>query len=650
MSYRDFCTSNQPEMLAPVTKDLAYGFVNYALELLVLENYGKDVWEQIKKEAEVNMEGHFLVRQIYEDEVTYNIVGAAERVLKVPANLLLEKFGEKFLDFCQDSGYDRILQVLGATPRDFLQNLDALHDHLATIYPGMKAPSFRCTDAPDGSLILHYYSDRPGLESIVIGIVNAVAKKLHKVDVDVKLLRSSQDSSGHGEFLIQEKNKGGAIASFDHDLFLILVSDPKISSQLFCRAFPFHVLFDRNLSIKQVGDSLKRILPASINRSGCKLTDILRMVRPHMELSFENLLAHINTVYILVTKEKKSDQSPDKAVPSLATWRHHEDGTEIIQEANLRLKGEMIYVQENGLMLFLGSPSVLNLEDLTRRGLYLSDIPLHDATRDLVLLSEQFEAEYKLTRDLEMLTDQLQQTKVELEREKQKTDTLLYSVLPPSVANELRHGRPVAARRYEMVTLLFSGIVGFSDLCARNSDASGVMKVVRMLNVLYTTFDVLTDPRKNPNIYKVETVGDKYMAVSGLPEPCQEQALCIARLALDMMDLSMDVSVDGISVQITIGIHCGEVMTGVIGQRMPRYCLFGNTVNLTSRTETTGTPGRINVSHDAYQLLQEPANRDPQFHFAYRGPVVMKGKAEPMKVYYLNRASDSKAVSSTTLD
>lgn len=102
----------------------------------------------------------------------------------------------------------------------------------------MKAPSFRCTDAPDGALILHYYSDRPGLESIVIGIVNvsfscrsllcflpslflltgplfarrrfctrqAVAKKLHKVDVDVKLLHSSQDSE-HGQFLIQEKNK-----------------------------------------------------------------------------------------------------------------------------------------------------------------------------------------------------------------------------------------------------------------------------------------------------------------------------------------------------------------------------------------------------------------------------------------------------------
>jgi hypothetical protein len=81
-------------------------------------------------------------------------------------------FGGMFFDFCQESGYESILQVLGATPRDFLQNLDALHDHLSSIYPGMRAPSFRCTERPnDGALILHYYSEREGLESIVIGIV-----------------------------------------------------------------------------------------------------------------------------------------------------------------------------------------------------------------------------------------------------------------------------------------------------------------------------------------------------------------------------------------------------------------------------------------------------------------------------------------------
>ncbi|CAG2164308.1 unnamed protein product, partial [Oppiella nova] len=101
------------------------------------------------KEAEVEMEGSFLVRLIYDDEITYNLVEAAERVLKIPANEILEMFGGMFFDFCQESGYESILQVLGASPRDFLQNLDALHDHLATIYPGMRAPSFRCTEDPD---------------------------------------------------------------------------------------------------------------------------------------------------------------------------------------------------------------------------------------------------------------------------------------------------------------------------------------------------------------------------------------------------------------------------------------------------------------------------------------------------------------------
>lgn len=80
---------------------------------------------------------------------------------------------------------------------------------------------------------------------------------------------------------------------------------------------------------------------------------------------------------------------------------------------------------------------------------------------------------------------------------------LLYSVLPISVATELRHCRPVPARRYDPVTLLFSGIVGFANYCARNIDHKGAMKIVKMLNDLYTAFDVLTDPKRNPDVYKV---------------------------------------------------------------------------------------------------------------------------------------------------
>ncbi|XP_047121448.1 guanylate cyclase soluble subunit beta-1 [Schistocerca piceifrons] len=601
-----------------------YGFVNYALELLVLKTFGEETWEKIKKNADVVMDGQFLVRQIYEDEVTYNLIGAAVEVLKIPANTILELFGKMFFEFCQDSGYDKILQVLGATPRDFLQNLDALHDHLGTLYPGMRAPSFRCTERPeDGALVLHYYSDRPGLEYIVIGIVKTVASKLHGTEVDVQILRTKEECD-HVQFLITEQSGPGKVAAPEVHEDDTLSLDPKVSPATFSRVFPFHLMFDRELRIVQTGATIARVMPRT-RRTDCKVTDILDTVRPHLELTFENILSHINTVYVLKTR------------PGVMQVDQHAIAPEY---SHLRLKGQMVYIPETDLVIFLCYPSVMNLDDLIRRGLFISDLPLHDATRDLVLMSEQFEADYKLTRNLEILTDKLQHTYRELEAEKQKTDRLLYSVLPPSVANELRHRRPVPARRYDCVTLLFSGIVGFSDYCAANTDARGAMKIVCMLNQLYTAFDVLTDPKRNPNVYKVETVGDKYMAVSGLPEPCETHARCIARLALDMMDLSQEVRVDGQPVQITIGIHSGEVVTGVIGHRMPRYCLFGNTVNLTSRTETTGQPGRINVSEDAYRYLSEGCNADPQFHLEYRGPVTMKGKSEPMKVWFLSRSKE----------
>lgn len=142
----------------------------------MVRNFGDEAWENIKKEAGLEMDGHFLVRQVYEDAKTYDLVGAASKVLNLPAADILQYFGKMFFEFCQESGYDKILQVLGGTTRDFLQNLDALHDHLATIYPGMRAPSFRCTERQeDGALILHYYSERDGLEPIVIGIVKEVA-------------------------------------------------------------------------------------------------------------------------------------------------------------------------------------------------------------------------------------------------------------------------------------------------------------------------------------------------------------------------------------------------------------------------------------------------------------------------------------------
>uniref|UniRef100_A0A2K5RYI9 Guanylate cyclase soluble subunit beta-1 n=1 Tax=Cebus imitator TaxID=2715852 RepID=A0A2K5RYI9_CEBIM len=579
-------------------------------------------------------------------------------------------FGKMFFVFCQESGYDTILRVLGSNVREFLQNLDALHDHLATIYPGMRAPSFRCTDAEKGKgLILHYYSEREGLQDIVIGITKTVAQQIHGTEIDMKVIQQRNEECDHTQFLIEEKESKEEDFYEDLDRFEENgTQESRISPYTFCKAFPFHIIFDRDLVVTQCGNAIYRVLP-QLQPGNCSLLSVFSLVRPHIDISFHGILSHINTVFVLRSKEGLLDVEKLECEDELT-------GTEI---SCLRLKGQMIYLPEADSILFLCSPSVMNLDDLTRRGLYLSDIPLHDATRDLVLLGEQFREEYKLTQELEILTDRLQLTLRALEDEKKKTDTgcptriqafkvmtlrlcerdsrstkgfpsisysdflltplnrLLYSVLPPSVANELRHKRPVPAKRYDNVTILFSGIVGFNAFCSKHASGEGAMKIVNLLNDLYTRFDTLTDSRKNPFVYKVETVGDKYMTVSGLPEPCIHHARSICHLALDMMEIAGQVQVDGESVQITIGIHTGEVVTGVIGQRMPRYCLFGNTVNLTSRTETTGEKGKINVSEYTYRCLMSPENSDPQFHLEHRGPVSMKGKKEPMQVWFLSR-------------
>uniref|UniRef100_A0A2K5VKL2 Guanylate cyclase soluble subunit beta-1 n=1 Tax=Macaca fascicularis TaxID=9541 RepID=A0A2K5VKL2_MACFA len=580
-------------------------------------------------------------------------------------------FGKMFFVFCQESGYDTILRVLGSNVREFLQNLDALHDHLATIYPGMRAPSFRCTDAEKGKgLILHYYSEREGLQDIVIGIIKTVAQQIHGTEIDMKVIQQRNEECDHTQFLIEEKESKEEDFYEDLDRFEENgTQESRISPYTFCKAFPFHIIFDRDLVVTQCGNAIYRVLP-QLQPGNCSLLSVFSLVRPHIDISFHGILSHINTVFVLRSKEGLLDVEKLECEDELT-------GTEI---SCLRLKGQMIYLPEADSILFLCSPSVMNLDDLTRRGLYLSDIPLHDATRDLVLLGEQFREEYKLTQELEILTDRLQLTLRALEDEKKKTDTgcpariqafkgqmtlmlcerdsrstkgfpsisyggflliplnrLLYSVLPPSVANELRHKRPVPAKRYDNVTILFSGIVGFNAFCSKHASGEGAMKIVNLLNDLYTRFDTLTDSRKNPFVYKVETVGDKYMTVSGLPEPCIHHARSICHLALDMMEIAGQVQVDGESVQITIGIHTGEVVTGVIGQRMPRYCLFGNTVNLTSRTETTGEKGKINVSEYTYRCLMSPENSDPQFHLEHRGPVSMKGKKEPMQVWFLSR-------------
>lgn len=149
------------------------------------------------------------------------------------------------------------------------------------------------------------------------------------------------------------------------------------------------------------------------------------------------------------------------------------------------LKGQMIFVSESNAILFLGSPCVDKLEELMGRGLYLSDIPIHNALRDVVLVGEQAKAQDGLKKRLGKAKSALEHAHQALEEEKKRTVDLLFSIFPGTVAQQLWQGQTVQAKKFDHVTMLFSDLVGFTAVCSRCTP----MQVITMLNELYTRFD-----------------------------------------------------------------------------------------------------------------------------------------------------------------
>lgn len=418
---------------------------------------------------------------------------------------VLEVFGSYFLEYCIQSGYDRILRVLGRNLRDFLCNLDALHDHLASIYPGMEAPSFRCTESDDGTLFLHYYSQRPDLGYIVIGIVKAVAKDMLGTTVNVKVHQARTEEHDHVTFAIreaecrspgssklglQEFSLPGSKEKPAHRSWKYNDRDANLFS--FCRAFPFHVMFDRNLVIKQAGIALMRVL--NKRPDGClKFTDLFSLMRPRMEFSFSAVYSHINTVFVTRTKPGVLKTLGVKPEDETGRRSSLDDSS-----SSLRFKGQMVHVPESDNIIFICSPRLSDSSKLKEFGLYFSDIPPHDATRDLFFMSQARRAERELVEKLEETSNDLRKLESRLIENKKRTDELLHSILPKEVAAKLRLNQPVPAENYKLVTILFSDIVGFTALCSSSEVVP--MDIVRLLNKLYTYFDMLSGMN---DVYKV---------------------------------------------------------------------------------------------------------------------------------------------------
>uniref|UniRef100_A0A669BT90 Guanylate cyclase n=1 Tax=Oreochromis niloticus TaxID=8128 RepID=A0A669BT90_ORENI len=204
--------------------------------------------------------------------------------------------------------------------------------------------------------------------------------------------------------------------------------------------------------------------------------------------------------------------------------------------------------------------------------------------------------------------------------ERDRADNLNFMLLPCPVVKSLKETGAVEPELYDEVTIYFSDIVGFTTLCQYSTP----MEVVDMLNDIYKGFDSIVD---HHDVYKVETIGDAYMVASGLPKRNgNRHAVDICRMALDILAFMGTFQLrhlPGIAVWIRIGVHSGPCAAGVVGIKMPRYCLFGDTVNTASRMESTGHPLRIHVSQPTIDILERT---NCKFEYEMRGETNLKGK------------------------
>uniref|UniRef100_A0A3Q3WJA0 Guanylate cyclase soluble subunit alpha-1 n=1 Tax=Mola mola TaxID=94237 RepID=A0A3Q3WJA0_MOLML len=503
--------------------------------------------------------------------------------------------GEELFNMCYEE--DRhILRVVGGALHDFLNSFNYLLKQSSTP-PNqdredcVNEPSVLCLDKDPGLLTVYFFNPHPTTQLFFPGVIKAAARLLYHTTVDVLM-----DPPTAKDSILQSSPQPSL-------LYTVVVKDAKnlspsplratsagtLPTSLFSTIFPFHLILDQDMVLVQIGHGLrKRLIRKDGLRRSATFQEHFSIVSPQIKCTFQGILTMLNTQFTLRIKHGTV----------------YKQSTLLLMD----LKGQMIYVPESNAILFLGSPCVDKLEELTGRGLYLSDIPIHNALRDVVLVGEQAKAQDGLKKRLGKAKAALEHAHRALEEEKKKTVDLLFSIFPGIVAQQLWQGQTVQAKKFERVTMLFSDIVGFTAVCSHCTP----MQVITMLNELYTRFDHHCGEL---DVYKVETIGDAYCVAGGLHKESETHAVQIALMALKMMELSDDVMTPtGEPIQMRIGLHTGSVLAGVVGVKMPRYCLFGNNVTLANKFESCSQPGKINISPTTYRLLKDC----PEFVFLPR--------------------------------
>ena len=214
-----------------------------------------------------------------------------------------------------------------------------------------------------------------------------------------------------------------------------------------------------------------------------------------------------------------------------------------------------------------------------------------------------------------------------IERERQRSDELLKNILPSDVAEELKENGTAGARQFDDVTILFTDFKNFTQFASTLSPQEVVMEIDKC----YRAFDEIMAKH---NIEKIKTIGDAYMAASGLPSPESDHAIKMVRAATEIRDFMANHIAEKQAhnlpfFEIRIGLHSGPVVAGIVGIKKFAYDIWGDTVNIAARMESSSEPGKINISESTYQHVRD------SFSCTARGMIEVKGKGK-LSMYFVD--------------
>jgi len=303
--------------------------------------------------------------------------------------------------------------------------------------------------------------------------------------------------------------------------------------------------------------------------------------------------------------------------------------------------GEMSLIDDEPRAATIVAETEVSLYKMTRNN-FNSILSHSPKVADFILrlMNQRFrEAEVRSIKVLKKKNEQLEIANQDLEkkindrtRELEVTikenEKLLKSVLPPyAVAKLLQPNKEMVLDTYDKAGILFADIVGFTEL----SQMITPEKLIDVLNQIFSIFDVITTTY---SLEKIKTIGDAYMVVAGLPGCSEHYEEDMANFAIDLIDTIENMEFDvPKKLNVRVGFHFGKAIAGVIGIDKYAYDIWGDTVNIASRMESHGAPGRVHVSQDAYEILKD------KFSFESRGTIPVKGKGD-MDTYFLLGRND----------